>query len=280
MAQTNASSIMQADGATPELLTESYANLIDQVQKSAIYTQLKNTEISGDPQSGSVVARRLESSLVKTYGTARSAHAGDKINNNGVTVNLDQKKEIVQEVNQFDVAQFGIPGMVDKRRDSFALSMSAHLDRAFFTEAESAGASVDVSAETTIVAKLEKLIQSVETVSNDNVDGVDRSMIAVTVTPQVYGLLENYIDTLPNVNGVAVPSFHGVQIFSNHRQTQDAICMMKGAVALPVAIVGFEAGKIPLSNEIGMTIFFNYGVQGVMADLIKYADMVDEEVSA
>jgi hypothetical protein len=279
MAQTNAISIFKADGSTPETLTESYAQLIDQVQKTAISVALKNQEISGDPQSGSVVARRLETSLVKTYGTARTAGEGDKINNNGVTVNLDQRKEIVKEVNTFDVVQFGIPALINRQRTSFSLSMAAHLDRAFFTEAEAEGTSVDLSGYSTIEDKIEALIQSVETVTNDNVDGVDRALIALTVTPEVYGELENYVDTLPNPNGVDVPTFHGVRIYSNHRQTEDAIAMMVGAVAQPVAVVDFKTGEIPLSNETAMQMFFNYGTQAVMPDLIMYGTVI-AEVSA
>jgi hypothetical protein len=220
----------------------------------------------------------LESSLVKTYGTARAAGNGDAINNNGVTVNLDQKKEIVQEVNTFDVQQFGVPAMIDKRRGAFALSMAAHLDRAFFTEAEGAGTSATLTG-TTLVENLEQLIQEVETTVNDNVDGVDRGSIVVFVLPEVYGALENYIDTLPNANGIATPSFHGVRIFSNHRQTEEAIAMMVGAVAQPVAVVDFKTAEIPLSNETAMQLFFNYGVEAVMPDLIQYATLV-VEVSA
>ncbi len=276
MAQTNAVSIFKADGTTPELLTESYANLIDQVQKGAVSVRLKNTDISGNPASGSVVARRLESSLVKTYGTARTAGEGDKINNNGVTVNLDQRKEIVKEVNTFDVEQFGIPAMVDKQATSFSLSMTAHLDRAFFTEAEAKGTEVDLSGGANISAQIETLIQAVETVTNDNVDGVDRGLIALSLTPEVYGLLESYIDTLPNPAGVATPTFHGVEVYSNHRQTEDAIAMMKGAVAQPVAIVDFKTAEIPLSNETAMQLFFNYGTKAVMEDLIMYGTVVSE----
>lgn len=280
MAQTDAISIFQSDGSTPEKLTESYANLVDQIQKGALSVRFKNTEISGDPRSGSVVARRLEASLVKTYGTARTAGEGDKINNNGVTVNLDQRKEVVKEVNRFDVVQFGLPAMIDKQRVSFALSVDAHLDRAFFTEAEAEGSEVDLSGYSTTAEKIEALIQEIETTTNDNVDGVDRALIVVSVLPEVYGLLENYVDTLPNPSGVAVPTFHGVEIVSNHRQTEEAICFVRGAVAQPVAIVDFATAPIPLSAEDALQLFFNYGTQAVMPDLIAYGTIVDEEVSA
>lgn len=276
MAQTNAYSIFKADGETPETLAESYANIIDLVQKSAVSIKLKNTELSGDPRSGSVVVRRLEASLVKAYGTARTAEEGDKLINAGVTVNLDQRKEIVKEVNRFDMEQFGIPGMIDKQALSFSSSMTAHLDRAFFTEAEEAGTEVDLSGGATTVAKLEALIQAVEGTTNDHVDGVDRGLIAVSLKPEVYGELETYIDTLANPAGVKIATFHGVEVYSNHRQTEDAIAMMKGAVAQPVAIVDFKTADIDFSNEIAMMLFFNYGTKAVMADLIAYGAIVSE----
>ena len=279
MAYTNATSIFQSNGSTPEELTEAYNALVDQIQKEALSVQVKNADISGDPKSGSVKVRRLETSLVKTYGTARTAAEGDKIKNNGVTVNLDQKKEIVEEVNTLDVQQFGLPDLLNRRKENFAMSVARHLDAAFFTEAESAGTDTDVSDADSIVDKVEMLIQALETVSNDNVDGVDRELMHLFLTPEYYGALENYIDTLPNAAGVKIDTFHKVKVHSNVRQTEDAIIMAVGAIAQPVAMVDFKSGEIPLSNETSMELYFNYGTQAVAADLIMYADLT-AEVSA
>lgn len=271
--RTDALSIFQANGSDEEKLAESYAAVVDQIQKAALSVLLKNVDLSGDPQTGSVEVRRLMSSTVNSYGTARGAGAGDSVKNNGVTVNLDQRKEIVEEINRFDLVQFGLPGVIDRRRTNFAMAMARHLDSIFFSTAESAGSSVDVSDAETVAAKIEALIQDLETTENDNVDGVDRELMALSLTPATYGALENYIDTLPNPNagGVATELFHRVRVYSNTRQTEDAIVQVVGSIAQPVAIVDFAVADIPLSAEQALTLFFNYGTEAVMPDLIRYA---------
>lgn len=270
MAQTNAYNLFKADGTTEEVLMEGYSSIVDQIQKSAKSIGLKNTSLSGDPRTGSVVVRRLETSLVKAYGTARTAAAGDAVKNNGVTINLSDRKEVVEEVNNFDVIQFGLSDMIARRASNFGLSVARYLDSAFFAEAEAEGTEVTITA-STVVGKVEELIQALEVVSNDNVDGVDRDLMVLSLTPSIYGELENYIDTLPNANGVDINMFHGVEVISNTRQTEEAIVMVKGAIAQPMAIQNFSTEEIPLTNDTGMKLFFNTGVQAVMPDLIMYA---------
>lgn len=276
MAQTDAYNIFQSDGSTEDKLIETYGRFTDQIQSQALSMQLKNTNLSGDPQSGSVVVRRLETSTVKDYGTARTAGEGDAINNNGVTINLSTRKEIVEEVNIFDYEQYGIAGLFEDRRENMALSMIRHLDTAFFTEAEAEGTSTSVTGDN-IAEEVEDLIQSLETTSNDNVDGVPRELMDLCLTPAAYGELENYLDTLPNpVNGgVDIRLFHRVRVHSNTRQTQEAILMVNGAIAQPVAIKNIISERIGLSNDQGLMMFFNYGTQAVASDLILYADLSD-----
>lgn len=279
MAKESTLSIFGSDKETLDALTESYAEVVDMIQKSAISSQLKNTVLSGDPASGSVEVRRLMTSASQAYGTARTASAGDQVSNNGVTINLDQDKEIVEEVEWKDVQFYGIPSILESRKRNHQMAMVRELDNAFFTEAESAGSEETISA-TDIEDQLEELIQSVETVENDNVDGVDRDMLAITVKPSIYGQIRNYVDTLPNPQngGVDAGFFHDVRIFSNTRQTEDAICMAYGSIAQPVVAQPYEVERIPLSNAIAIELYYNYGTQAVMPDLIKYASF--SEVSA
>lgn len=274
MAKQDALSILLSNGVTADKLIESYSELVDMIQKGAISSQIKNTNLSGDPESGSVEVRRLMTAASQAYGTARAATAGDAVKNNGVTINLDQDKEIVEEVEWKDIQFYGVDGILAKRSRNHQLAMIRELDTAFFTEAVSAGTEETITS-TTIEDQIEELIQSVETVSNDNVDGVDRDMLVVTVSPAVYGQLRNYIDSLPNPvdGGVDVKKFHDVRIFSNTRQTVDAICMAVGAIAQPVVAQPYEVDRIPLSNALAIELFYHYGTQAVMADLIKYATL-------
>lgn len=280
MAKQDALSIYTSDGETEEKLIESYAEVVDMVQKEAVSVKLKNTNLSGDPASGSVEVRRLMTAASQNYGTARAATKGDKISNNGVTVNLDQDREIVEEIEQKDIDLFGIPDIIAKRVNNHKLAMIRELDSAFFAEAEAEGEEVTLTT-TDIEDQIEELIQSVETVENDNVDGVPRDMIALSVRPLVYGNLRNYIDTLPNpvAGGVDIKLFHDVMVFSNTRQTQEAICMAVGAIAQPVHAYPYKVDGIPLSKATGVALYYSYGTQAVMPDLIMYAAL-SSEVSA
>jgi hypothetical protein len=276
MAHTSTLGITISDGATLDALMEKYAEVIDMVQKGAISQQIKNINLSGDPEAGSVVVRRMATSIARTLGTARTGGAGDKLSNNGVTVNLNVDKEIVEEIARKDIDMYGIPDILAKRVVNHELAMIRDLDTAFFTEAEAEGTEVDVSGESTIEAKLEALIQAVETVENDNVDGVDREMLVVTLKPSVYGDLRNYLDTVTNPNGQSYEVFHDVRVFSNVRQTEDAICMAMGSIAQPVHATPYAESDIPLSNDKAVMLFYSYGTQAVMSDLIAYADFSDE----
>ena len=256
-------------------LAEIYGGVIEAVQKGAISEQIKNKNYSGDATSGTVEINRFKNATIDDLGTARTGAKGKALDNSGkVVVSVDTDKEIVEELAQKDIKLFGLSGMAEKRKANHVKRMVAYLDNEFFACAEAEGTKVELSADT-IQAKVEELILSVETTKNDYVDGVDRDMLVVTVTPAVYSAIQNYIDSVPNsLNGVNDEFFHKVRIFSNHRQTKPAICMIEGAVAQLVTTDEYDAEKIPLSNDIALELFFSKGTKAVMPDLIKYADAI------
>ena len=258
---------------TKDKLAETYGAVIEAVQKGAVSEQIKNKNYSGDPSTGSVVINRFKNATVDDLGTARAGGKGNALDNGGqVTVTVDTDKEIVEELATKDVKLFGLAGMAEKRQANHAKRMIAYLDKEFFACAEAAGTKVTLTAGD-VAGKVEELILAVETTVNDYVDGVDRDMIVVTVTPAVYSAIQNYIDSVPNsINGVNDNYFHNVRVFSNHRQTKPAIAMIDGAVAQLVTTDEYEAEKIPLSNDIALELFFSKGTKAVMPDLIKYAD--------
>lgn len=269
MARQDALSIL--NGVNQDKLAETYGKVIEAVQKGAVSMQIKNQNYSGDPTTGSVEISRFANATVKPLGTARAAGAGDKLNNKGkVTININQDKEIIEELAVKDIKLSGFDNLVDKRTKNHAARMIANLDTAFFAEAESAGTAVTLQG-TTIQEKVEELIQSIETVQNDFVDGVDREMIVLTLKPSVYGQLENYMDSVPNtLTGLKDNYFHRVRVFSNVRQTKSMICMLDGAVGQPVTSDVYEAEKIGLSNDIALELFYSYGTKAVTPDLIKH----------
>lgn len=274
MARQDALNIYISD-EEKDKLAETYGEVIEAVQKGAISEQIKNKNYSGDPTTGSVEISRFSNAKVNDKGTARTNGKGDKLKNSGkVTINVDTDKEIVEEFTKKDLKLHGVSGIAEKRKTNHIKRMIAYLDTQFFAKAEEEGTLLTIPAEITALAeKLEALIQSVETTVNDWVDGVDRDMLVLTVTPAVYGKLANYIDSVPNsINGLNDEIFHKVRIYSNHRQTKDAICMIDGAVGQLVTTDEYDAEKIPLSNDYGLELFFSKGTKAVMPDLIKYVE--------
>lgn len=278
MARQNALSIY-IDDNTADKLAETYGQVIEAVQKGAVSEQIKNKNYSGDPSTGSVEIDRFKNASINDLGTARTGGAGDKLKNTGkVTINVDTDKEIVEEIAKKDIKLYGIDGMAEKRKDNHIKRMIAYLDTQFFAEAVTSGTSVTLAG-TTIAEKLEDMIQKVETTTNDWVDGVDRDMLVLTVKPSVYGALLNYIDSVPNsLTGLKDDYFHGVRIYSNHRQSKDVICMIDGAIGQLVTTDEYNAEKIPLSNDIALELFFSKGTKAVMPDLIKYANLTNASV--
>lgn len=270
MARQDALSIY-INGETKDKLAETYGQVIEAVQKGAISEQIKNKNYSGDPTTGSVEIDRFKNATINDLGTARTGGKGDKLVNSGkVTINVDTDKEIVEELAKKDVKLFGLDGMAEKRKTNHIKRMIAYLDREFFAKAEAEGTAVETT-KSAIAEKLEELIQAVETTVNDWVDGVDRDMLVITVTPAIYGELRNYIDSVPNsLTGLTDKMFHEVRIYPNHRQTKSMICMIDGAVGQLVNTDEYDAEKIPLSNDIALELFFSKGTKAVMPDLIKF----------
>lgn len=275
MARTDALSI-KTNTTTQDKLAEVQGFVIEAVQKGAVSEKMKNTDYSGDPASGSVEIDRFKNAQVDDYGTARTAGAGNKLLNSGkVTININEDKEIVEEIAKKDVKLFGIPSIMDKRKANQALRMIADLDTRFFAQMVADGTEITgLTDADSLVDNLEKVIQSVETTQNDWVDGVDREMIELSVKPSIYGRLMNYIDTVPNpISGLDEDVFHKVKIYSNHRQAKDIICAIHGAVGQPVTIDEYEPEKIPFSNNYDCSLFYSRGTKAVMPDLIRYANI-------
>ena len=270
MARENALNIFIND-TDKDKLAEIYGEVIEAIQKEAVSEQIKNKNYSGDIEAGSVEIDRFNNATVDDLGTARTNAKGKHLVNGGkVTINVDTDKEIVEELAKKDIKLHGITGMAEKRKVNHKKRTIAYLDTEFFKCAVAEGTAVELPVElVTIEEQLEGLIQDVETTVNDFVDGVDRDMIVLTLKPTVYGKLKNYIDSIDGSNG-STKVFHEVRVFSNHRQTADAICMIDGAIGQPVITDEYDAEKIPLSNDIALELFFSKGTKAVMPDLIKY----------
>lgn len=273
MARTKAISLIQS-GALKADLKELYGYVIKNVQKETLSSGLKSQAYTGNPAAGSVEFKRFANSTSNTYGTARKAGKGDAIVAPPTTVNLDQHREIVEECAQFDLDTFGVGGIMARRADNHVTTMASELDVSFFSTAAAAGTAF-TPAGNGLEAILEEYIQTLETVKNDYVRGIPRNIMNLVCTPHFYGRIRDLLDTKenPNVDTAAegFGMYHGVRVYSsiNVPADQNAILMIDEAVAQPVVSYPYgEPEKIPLSNDYGVMLFYDYGTEVLTPDLV------------
>jgi hypothetical protein len=280
MARLDALSMLQEDGATALKLNEVYNKVIDGFSARAVSMQLKNPEYTGDVDAGSVVAKRFVDSVSKAYGTARTAGAGAFIEAEEVVVPIDTHKEIIEEAEQFDLDKVGLAGIVERRQRNHISAMVREADTAFFAKAYSTGTQVTHTA-TDWIGKLEEMIVALQSVSNDYVDGIEREMARLVVTPTVMSAVRVALDALPANDNTftqgALGMFHGVPIWESVHlpkgalQVADAFCMVDGAIAQPIGVTPYSPSRIPLSKAIAIELYFDYGTASLTPDLIFYS---------
>ena len=288
MARTKAISLIQT-GSTKVDLAELSGLVIGNIQKDTLASALKSQSYTGNPASGSVEYKRFKNSASQAYGTARSAGKGTAITVPPTTVNLDTHKEIVEEAAKFDLDTFGVGNIMARRADNHVDTVAAEFDTAFFAQAFTEGTAVTPGDSATFEDILETMIQSVETVKNDYVRGVPRNLIRLILDPVTYGKARNYLDKGTNNANVDTAAedfaiFHGVRVYSSINlpiktetvetsKTKTTTChiisMIEGAIAQPAVIYPYkEPEKIPLSNDYGVSMFFDYGTKALTPDLI------------
>ena len=274
MARTKAISLIQTGGTKVDL-AELSGLVIGNIQKDTLASGLKSQSYTGNPASGSVEYKRFKNSVSQDYGTARAAGKGSAITVPPTTVNLNTHKEIVEEAAKFDLDTFGVGNIMARRADNHVDTVAAEFDTAFFQCAVDEG-TVFTTTETDVEAIVEAFIQTLETVKNDYVRGVPRNIMRLVCDPSFYGKIRNYLDK--NVHNANVDSaaedfatFHGVRAYSSVfvPSGTNAIIMIDGAIAQPAVIYPYkEPEKIPLSNDYGVSMFYDYGTKALTPDLI------------
>ena len=278
MARLDALSIKMTDGSTAEKLAEEYGKVIDNLQHITLASKLKNTDLSGDPTSGTVEAKRFVNVSGKSYGTARGNHTADKVKADPVVISINDNTEYLEEVEEKDLRTYGVNGLIERRTKNHQDALAVELDTKFFAEAVSQGTSFSPTGTPTIDDEIEEAIQTIETKKNNFVNGVPRNMIEVICSPKYYGKLRNKINAIPNSNNLGVvPNyeqgiFNNVSIYSNVFLPNgiNYVVMAKGSVAQPVMTSIYNPSKIQLSDAIGFGLFAYKGTKAVTPDLIIY----------
>ena len=276
MARTKAISLIQ-NGATKVELAELSGLVIQNIQKDTLASGLKSQSYTGNPASGSVEYRRFKNSVSQDYGTARAAGKGTALTVPPTTVNLNTHKEIVEEAAKFDLDTFGVGNIMARRADNHVDTVAAEFDTAFFQAAFDEGTAFTAPAGVTDPGKIiEALIQTLETVKNDYVRGVPRNIMRLVLSPAFYGDMRDYLDkTVHNANvdtaAEDFTTFHGVRVYSSVflPATVKAVIMIDGAIAQPAVIYPYkDPEKIPLSNDYGVSMFYDFGTKVLTPDLV------------
>lgn len=272
MARTKAISLIGTDGKVE--LAELSGLVIGNIQKDTLASGLKSQSYTGNPAAGSVEYKRFKNAKAQPYGTARAAGKGNEIAAPPTTVNLDQHQEIVEEAAKFDLDTFGVGNVMARRADNHVDTVAAELDTEFFQCAADEGTAFETT-ETAIKKILEGFIQVLETTKNDYVTGVPRHMMRLVCDPGFYGDIRDLLDESPNSNvDTAAENFmdyHGVKVYSSVYLPDgiDAVIMIEGAIGQPVVIYPYaDPEKIPLSNDYGVSMFYDYGTKALTPDLI------------
>ena len=278
MARLDALSIKMTNGSTAEKLAEEYGKVIENLQHITLASRLKNTDLSGDPTSGTVEAKRFVNISGQSYGTARSAGYGQKIKADPVVISINDDTEYLEEVEEKDLRTYGVDGLIERRTRNHQDALAVELDTKFFAEAVREGTSFTPTGTPTIEDEIEEAIQTIETTKNNFVNGVPRNMIEVIMSPAYYGRLRNKINSISNSNNLGVVpnyeqgTFNNVSVYSNVFLPSGVnyVVMVKGAVAQPVMTSIYNPTKIELSDAIGFGLFAYKGTKAVTPDLIIY----------
>lgn len=265
--------------ASNDKLAEEYGKVIENLQTRSLAFQLKNQNLSGNPNAGSVEAKRFANAVANDYGTARTNGYASKVGALPVTIPINDNKEWIEEIEAKDLEMYGVGGLIERRTANQERAMERYFDSKFFDVAVTEGTQLTITGSPTIEEEIEQAIESVETVKNNYVDGVNRDEIVVVMSPAKYGALRNKVNQFMNSNELGqVRSYEG-GIFNNARVYSsvrlpagiDYVVMHDGAVAQPIRTSIYNPRPLELSDAVAMGIFTYAGTTAVEPDLIFYA---------
>ena len=263
------------DQTTLDNLAETLDGVIENIQTSAVCEVLKNREGSGEPESGSVEYKRFVNATLNAKGTARAAGKGSKVIAKPIIVNIDDDKEIIEELQLKDVKLYGIDGMAEKRKTNFSKRVIAYLDRKFFATAVSAGTQFTRGALTNAKDIIDAMIVQAKETSSDFIDGIDAEDLALVVNGTYRKALKNELDELPNgtspSNGL-IGVYDSVDTYESNRLPSGINCvvMLKGSVALPYYLSEYGAEKVPFDDAIALETFLYNGSKALVEEAIIY----------
>ena len=283
MPRTEALSIYVNDSVKAELKNK-IAGVFENLAKKTISGRLKSKNGALNEKAGSFEFKRFANATRQEYGTARTAGKGQKVKAAPVVLNMDRNSEIVEEVNSFDAASFtdeDLKAFLDRRQNAIQQSVERDLDREFFLAVKNGGtkSGVTIDKSQPIVPQLEKAIVAIETTENEYVDGVDRELMSLVLSPELYGLVKTELNDCYNFSGTVADEvfkgINGVATFSSNRLPEgvDFEIIVMDSVAQPVMISDATVEKIPLSTEYAVEIFYRNSTKVLAKELAHYGSV-------
>jgi len=279
MARIDALSIQLRGSDAKDKLAEEYGKVIENIQAITLASRLKNTDLSGDPTSGTVEAKRFVNVSGKTYGTARGHGYADKITAQPVVIAINDDTEYIEEVEEKDLKTYGVNGLIERRTRNHQDALAVELDTKFFAEAVDKGTSfTPTGTNPSIEDEMEQAIEAIETTKNDFVNGVPRNMIEIVASPATYGRLRNKINSISNnlklgqLANYEQGTFNNTSIYSSVFLPNGVnyVVMVRGAVAQPVMTSIYNPREVEFSDATAFGLFAYKGTKAVMDDLIIY----------
>ena len=275
MAKEKALNILIQDSETKDDLAEVLDGVLENIQVGAVSEAIKNRNGSGTPEAGSVLYKRFVNSTLNALGTARTAGKGTAFEAATITVNINDDKEIVEEVAGKDLRLYGVAGIAAKRAANHAKRIQAYLDRKFFGEAVSAGTKFVRGDLTKAEDIIDAMIVAAKATSSDFIDGIDAEDLVLVVDGTYRKALKKYLDELPNgtrpENG-RIGTYDSVPVYESNRLGSGvhAVIMLNGAIALPYYVDEYTFEKINLIDSYGIEAFLHCGCEALMPETITY----------
>lgn len=247
---------------TKDKLATKVAGVMENLQTEALSQRLKSTNLSGDPDAGTVEIKRFKNISSEEYGTARTAGKGQKLYASPVYINIDVDRELVEEIENKDLKMYGVDDLLSRRATALQKALERELDRRFFDYAVTAGTEYTPTA-SDIEDIVDEMVSEINTLSNDFIDGVDDEDVVIVADPATYKSLRKYIDTIAasgtNAKNGRIEIFHSVQIEKSNRLPSGVklIVMIKNIIGQPVLVTGVDIEKVPLSNAVDTELFYS-----------------------
>jgi hypothetical protein len=276
--------------STKDKLAVVYKEILKNLAAKADYVDLINKNYSDNPvKGGSVHIDRLAFPTVRNYGTANTNGVGDSLLNNGIDILINNDKEIVVEIPKKDARLWrgdNEAEMLAANLDNMVTALQIYLDDYYFVQLQTVASTYDTSSFSDADALKQKakrilaLIQKLESVTGDNVNKIDRSLMVLTLCSADYDDLESYMTTQPNPAGNSVKMFHRVEVKNALRQDVDAVIQVRGSLALPMVLDQYSVYKPNYKNSLVQEMFISHGAGAVMPELIfKAAISTDNNLS-